>query len=158
MPRVARTIFLTGTSPHNLHSFCLKTTSPSKQRTTLLSLKQPANHSVTDGSRGIIDLIKDIVTDTVKVKLTSVTQAGAYDLPFLFCFATRVSCEAAPHQPAGQASAQAEIFQKPERKLNFCLKFLSTEMIFVRTVLSNTNAGCNSGFRERTEPGQTRPT
>ncbi|MGB0160414.1 MAG: hypothetical protein ACPF9Y_00560 [Candidatus Puniceispirillaceae bacterium] len=94
----------------------------------------------------------------MKVKLTSVTQAGACNFPFLFCFAARVSCEAAPHQPAGRASAQAEKFQKPDKKLNFCLKFLSTEMIFVRTVSRQLSAGCDTGFRERTEPGQTRPT
>jgi hypothetical protein len=59
----------------------------------------------------------------VKVKLTSVTQAGAYNFPFLYSFAARVSCGAAPQQPAGQASAQAEMFQKPNKKLNFYLIF-----------------------------------
>ena len=132
-----------------------KRTSPSKQRETLLSSKQPANHSMLDRSQGIIALMTGHCNRCGESQADERYTGSSMQLsfPVLLCSTGLVrDCTS----PTGRASiGTSRNVPKAGQKTEFLFKIFVDRNDFRATVSLRLSAGCDSGFRERTEPGQT---
>ena len=134
-----------------------KRTRPSKQRGTLLSSKQPANHSVTDRSQGIIALMAGHCDRCGESQPDERYTGRSMQLSFLLLLCSTGLVRNCTSQTIGASVGRSEDVSKAVQKAEFLSKFLFDRNDFRAYRFLQLNVGSNTGFRERTESGNTRP-
>ena len=129
----------------------------SKQRKTLLSSKQPANHSLTDRSQGTNALMTGHCNrcDESQADERYTGRSIQLSFPVLLCSTDLVqSCTSSTGQASITRSRNVpEVGQK-----NLFEVFVDRNDSRAYHFFKWLDTGCNTGFKERTKLGQTWPT